>query len=164
MPEPWPSSVTPFVNPLSALETVNSDASEASSARRRLSRQPNPIPWCALGTEVYILLALQGTGRAAAAIKSILGTAIQEVETQIAAQTAMESKTAIAADSTPVYSLAASGSKISASNIQGASMTWLELELGLLLMADWMGKNTYGWGSASVWNATEEVGIIYVTV
>ena len=163
MPKPWPSSVTPFVNPVSALETVIPDAIEASSARRRLSRQPKPALWCALGTEVYILLALQGTGRAAA-IKSMLGSAIQEVETQMAAQTAMESKTAIAAGSTPVYSLAASDSKISASNIQGASMTWLELELGLLMVADWMGKNTYGWGSASVWNATDEGGIIYITV
>ena len=163
MPSLWPSSVTPFVNPVSAVETVIPGASEASSARRHLSRQPNPAPWCALGTEVYILLALQGTGYAAA-IKSTLATAIQEVETQMAAQTVMKSKTAIAAGSTPVYNLAASGSKISASNIQGANMTWLELELGLLMMADWMGKNTYGWGSASVWNATDEVGIIYITV
>ena len=163
MPEPWPSSVTPFVNPVSAVETVIPGTSEASSARRRLSRQSKLAPWCALGTEVYILLALQGTGRAEA-IKSTLGTAIQEVETQMAAQTAMKSKTAIAAGSGPVYSLTASDSKISASNIQGADMTWLELELGLLLMADWMEKNTYGWGSASVWNATDEVGIIYITV
>ena len=163
MPEPWPSSVTPFVNPVSAVETVIPGASEASSARRRLSRQPNPAPWCALGTEVYILLALQGSGRAAA-IKSTLGTAIEEVETQMATQTVMESETAIASGSTPVYSLAASDSKISVSNMQGANMTWLELELGLLMMADWMEKNTYGWGSASVWNATDEVGIIYITV
>ena len=163
MPEPWPSSVTPFVNPVSAVETVVPGASEASSARRRLSRNPDPARWCALGTEVYILLALQGTGRAAA-IKSTLETAIQEVESQMAAQTAMKSKTAIAAGSTPVYSLTASDARISASNIQGASMTWLELELGLLMVADWMGKNTYGWGSASVWNATNEVGMIYITV
>ena len=148
---------------MSAVETVVPGAGEASGARRRLSRQPNLAPWCALGTEVYILLALQGTGRAAA-IKSTLGTAIQEVETQMATQTVMESKTAIAAGSTSVYSLAASDSKISASNMPGANMTWLELELGLLLMADWMGENTYGWGSASVWNATDEVGIIYITV
>ena len=163
MPEPWPSSVTPFVNPVSAVETVIPAASEAANARRRLSRQSSPAPWCALGTEVYILLALQGTGQAAA-VKSILGTAIQEVETQIAAQTVAKSRTAIAAGSTPVYSLAASGSMISASNMQGANMTWLELELGLLLMADWMANNTYGWGSASVWNATDEVGRIYITV
>ena len=152
---------------MSAVETVVPGAGEASSARRRLSRNPDPARWCALGTEVYILLALQGTGRAAAAaaIKSTLETAIQEVESKMAAQTAMKSKTAIAAaGSTPVYSLAASDARISASNIQGASMTWLELELGLLMVADWMGKNTYGWGSASVWNATNEVGIIYITV
>ena len=148
---------------MSTIEPVTLGAREASSSHRHRSRQPNLARWCALGTEVYIQLALQGT-EGAAAIKSTLGTAIQEVENQMAAQTVEKSKTAVAAGSAPAYSLAASDLKITASNVAGASMTWLELELGMLMMADWMGENTYGWGSASVWNGTNEVGIIYITV
>ena len=79
-------------------------------------------------------------------------------------QTAKESETGIAAGSAPVYSLAGTDAKLTASNAAGATMTWLELEVGLLTISDWMAQNTYGWGSASVWNGTDEVGMIYITV
>ena len=81
------------------------------------------------------------------------------------AQTAAESETGIAAGSSaPVYSLAGTGAKITADNAAGFNMTWVELEVGLLMMVDWMENNTYGWGSASVWDGADEVGMIYVTL
>lgn len=149
-----------------ALETSASGAGEATTTRNRKPRQQNTVSWCALGTEVYILLALQGT-QGAAAIKSTLATAIQQVETQMDSQTAKDSETGVAAGSAPVYSLAgAAGSsvKITADNAAGVNMTWVELELGLLMIVDWMENNTYGWGSASVWDGAVEVGMIYITV
>ena len=82
-------------------------------------------------------------------------------------QTAKESETAVAAGSAPVYSLAgAAGTdvKITVDNAAGVNMTWVELELGLLMVVDWMENNTYGWGSASVWDGAGEVGTIYITV
>lgn len=82
-------------------------------------------------------------------------------------QTAAESETGIAAGSAPVYSLAGSAStnvKITVNNAAGVNMTWVELELGLLMMVDWMENNTYGWGSASVWDGADEVGMIYITL
>ncbi len=82
-------------------------------------------------------------------------------------QTVKESETGIAAGSAPVYSLAGAGgsnAKITVDNAAGANMTWVELELGLLMVVDWMENNTYGWGSASVWDGTDEVGLIYITV
>ena len=81
-------------------------------------------------------------------------------------QTAKQNVASIAAGSTPVYSLAgAAGSeaKITANNAAAVNMTWLEFELGLLMMEDWMESNTYGWGSASVWNGADKVGMIYVS-
>ena len=166
MPNPWPSSVAAFVNPVPALEVPSTGASGASTSRRLKHRGQNTVRWCALGTEIYILLALQGT-KGAAAIKSTLGTAIQQVETQMNVQTAAESQTVIAAGSAPVYSPAgAAGTnvKITAYNAAGVNMTWVELELGLLMMVDWMENNTYGWGSASVWDGADEVGMIYITL
>lgn len=153
-----------FVNPVPALQTVASATSGASTARKLRSRQTT-VQWCALGTEIYILLALQGT-QGAAAIKRTLGTAIHQVETQMELQTAKQNVASIAAGSTPVYSLAgAAGSeaKITANNAAAVNMTWLEFELGLLMMEDWMESNTYGWGSASVWNGADKVGMIYVS-
>ena len=76
----------------------------------------------------------------------------------------MDSETGIAAGIAPVYSFEGSDAILTVSNAAGVNMTWLELELGLLMMADWMGKNVYGWGSASVWDGANEVGIIYITV
>ena len=76
----------------------------------------------------------------------------------------MGSDTGIAAGMAPVYSLEGSDAILTVSNAADVNMTWLELELGLLIMADWMGKNTYGWGSASVWDGANEVGMIYITV
>lgn len=166
VPKPWPASVATLVNPVPALATVSTGASGASTSRKIKPRQANTVQWCALGTEVYILLALQST-QGAAAIKSALGTATQQVETQMDLQTAAESETGIAAGSAPVYSLAGaagSSAKIVAKNAAGANMTWVELELGLLMVVDWMENNTYGWGSASVWDGADEVGIIYMTV
>lgn len=81
----------------------------------------------------------------------------------MAKQTVNTSTTGIAAGSAPVYSISGTNSEITANNAAGVNMTWQELELGLLMIADWMGKNTYGWGSASVWNGTDEVGLIYIT-
>ena len=155
-----------MANPVLALETQTNGGSGVSTARKLKPRQQNTVRWCALGTEVYILLALQGS-QGAAAIQSTLGSAIQQVETQMDSQTAAESETGIAAGSAPVYSLAgAAGSdaKITVDNAAGATMTWVELELGLLTMVDWMENNAYGWGSASVWDGADEVGIIYLTV
>lgn len=98
----------------------------------------------------------------------MLGTAIHQVETQMEAQTASESETGIAAGSNaPEYSLASAAgtdARITADNAVGFNMTWLELEVGLLMMVDWMEENTYGWGSASVWDGGDEVGIIYITL
>ena len=148
---------------MATLKPPINDATEAPTNRRRKTRQSTRALWCALGTEVYILLALQGT-QGAAAVKSTLATAIQEVETQLEIQTVVEGKTGIAAGSAPVYSLDGSEAKLTVSNAAGVNITWLELELGLLMMADWMGENNYGWGSASVWDGESEVGIIYVTV
>lgn len=79
-------------------------------------------------------------------------------------QTAAESETGIAAGSALVYSLVGTGAKITADNAVGVNMTWVELELGLLMMEDWMENNRYGWGSASVWDGADEVGTIYVTL
>lgn len=81
-------------------------------------------------------------------------------------QTAVESQTGIAAGDggAPVYSLAGAGVKITAENAAGVNMTWVELEVGLLMMVDWMENNTYGWGSASVWDGEGEVGTIYITL
>lgn len=108
------------------------------------------------------MLALQGT-QGAAVVKSMLKTAIHEVETQMANQTAETSMTGIGAGGAPVYSISGKNSEITANNAAGVNMTWQELELGLLMIADWMGKNSYGWGSASVWNETDKVGLIYIT-
>lgn len=74
--------------------------------------------------------------------------------------------TGIAAGIAPVYTLEGPDGIVilTVSNAAGVNMTWLELELGLLTMADWMGKNRYGWGSASVWDGATEVGLIYITV
>lgn len=165
VPQPWPSSLAPLVNPVPGLGTLAGDASRASTTRRFRPRQQTTVQWCALGTEVYILLAVQGT-QGAAAIKSTLGTAVQQVEAQMKSQTAKESETGIAAGSAPVYSLAGASdhAKITANNAAGVNMTWVELELGLLTMVDWMGSNTYGWGSASVWDGADEVGTVYITV
>ncbi len=82
-------------------------------------------------------------------------------------QTVEESETGIAAGSAPVYSFAGaagSNAKITVDNAAGSNMTWVELELGLLMVVDWMENNTYGWGSASVWDGAAEVGLIYITV
>lgn len=166
VPNPWPSSIATLSNPVPALETLSNSASGATTSRKHKPRQQNTVSWCALGTEVYILLALQGT-QGAAAIKSTLETAIQQVETQMDLQTAKESETAVAAGSAPVYSLAgAAGTdvKITVDNAAGVNMTWVELELGLLMVVDWMENDTYGWGSASVWDGAVEVGTIYITV
>lgn len=166
MPKPWPSTIPALVNPVSAFETLANSASGTASSRRIKPRQGTTVSWCALGTEIYILLALQGT-QGAAAIKSTLGTAIQQVETRMDSQTAKESETGIAAGSAPVYSLAGAAgteAKITADNAAGVSMTWVQLELGLLTVVDWMEKNSYGWGSASVWDGADEVGMIYMTV
>lgn len=166
MPNPWPSSVATFVNPVLPLETVVNGGSGISASRRLKPRLQNTVRWCALGTEVYILLALQGS-QGAAAIQSTLGTAIKQVETQMDSQTVEESETGIAAGSAPVYSLAGaagSNAKITVDNAAGSNMTWVELELGLLMVVDWMENNTYGWGSASVWDGAAEVGLIYITV
>ena len=166
MPKPWPSSVAQLINPIPVLGALATDTSGASSSRKLNPRQQSAVRWCALGTEVYILLALQGA-QGAAAIKSTLGTAIQQVETQMISQTAEESETAIATGSAPVYSLGgAAGSevKITANNAAGVNMTWVELDLGLLTMVDWMESNSYGWGSASIWNGTDKVGLVYITV
>lgn len=135
----------------------------ASTSRKRKPRRQNTVRWCALGTEIYILLALQGT-QGAASVKSVLGSAIQQVEDQRDLQTVAESETGIAAGNEPVYSLAGTNAKITADNAVGVNMTWVELELGLLMMDDWMEGNTYGWGSASVWDGADEVGTIYVTL
>lgn len=86
------------------------------------------------------------------------------METQLDQQTAKESEMAIAVDSAPVYSISGVNNKITANNAPGVNMTWVELELGLLMMEDYMENNTYGWGSASVWDGTIEVGMIYITV
>ena len=166
VPNPWPSSIATLVKPVPALETLANGASEATASRSRKPRQPNSVSWCALGTEVYILLAMQGT-QGAAAIKSTLATAIQQVETQMDLQTANESETGVAAGSAPVYSLAGGAGtavKITAVNAVGVNMTWVELELGLLMIVDWMENHTYGWGGASIWNGAVEVGMIYITV
>lgn len=166
MPKPWPSSIATLVNPVPAPETLATGVDGASSSRKLKPRQLAAVRWCALGTEVYILLALQGV-QGAAAIKSTLGTAIQQVETQMASLNGAESEMAIAAGSAPVYSLAGaagSNAKITANNAAGVNMTWVELELGLLTMVDWMESNVYGWGSASVWNGTNEVGVVYIRV
>ncbi len=163
MPDPWPSTVAQFVNPVPALEPQASDATLVSTSRRLKPRQPTTVQWCALGTEVYILLAIQGT-QSAAAVKSTLGTAIQQVEAQIEVQNVTETETGVATGSAPVYSLAGTGAKLTANNVAGSNMTWLELELGLLMIADYMENNTYGWGSASVWDGAAEVGLIYITV
>ena len=84
------------------------------------------------------------------------------------AQTAAESETGIAAGSSaPVYSLAGAAgtdAKITADNAAGFNMTWVELEVGLLMMVDWMENDTYGWGSSSVWDGGNEVGMIYITL
>lgn len=109
------------------------------------------------------MLALQGT-QSAGVVKSMLKTATHDVEAQMANQTAETSTTGIAAGSAPVYSVSTKNSEITANNAPDVNMTWQELELGLLMIADWMGKNTYGWGSASVWNGTDEVGLIYITM
>lgn len=151
-----------MVNPVSGLEPLANSASADSTSRRRISRQPSAALWCALGTQVYIVLALQGT-QGAAVVMSMLQTAIHEVEIQMANQTVNTSTTGIAAGSAPVYSISGTNSEITANNAAGVNMTWQELELGLLMIEDWMGKNTYGWGSASVWNGTDEVGLIYIT-
>ena len=79
-------------------------------------------------------------------------------------QTAMDSEKGIAAGSAPVYSLAGVNTKLTAYNVAGVNMTWMELELGLLTIVDWMGNNTYGWGSASIWDGLVEVGLVYITV
>ena len=81
-------------------------------------------------------------------------------------QTAVASETGILAGSGPVYSLVGADgtAKITANNAAGVNMTWVELELGLLMMVDWMENNTYGWGSASVWDGADEVGVVYITV
>lgn len=166
VPKPWPSSVATLVNPVPALETLANGASGVSASRKLETRLQNTVQWCALGTEVYILLVLQGT-QGAAAIKSTLGTAIRQVETQMDTQTANESETGIAAGSAPVYSLAGavgSNAKITATNAAGVNLTWVELELGLLMIVDWMDNNSYGWGSASVWDGADEVGLVYITV
>lgn len=162
VPEPWPSSVAKMVNPVSGLQPLANSASAESTSRRRISRQPSTARWCALGTQVYIVLALQGT-QGAGVVMSMLKTAIHQVETQMANQTAEISTTGIAAGSAPVYKISGTNSEITANNAPGVNMTWQELELGLLMISDWMGKNTYGWGSASVWNGTDEVGLIYIT-
>lgn len=151
-----------MVNPVSGLEPLANSASVDSTSRKRISRQLSTARWCALGTQVYIMLALQGT-QGAAVVKSMLKTAIHEVETQMANQTAETSTTGIGAGGAPVYSISGKNAEITANNAAGVNMTWQELELGLLMMADWMGKNSYGWGSASVWNGTDKVGLIYIT-
>lgn len=166
MPKPWPSSVPTLVNPVPALASLTNGAGGISTSSKLKSRHQNTVLWCALGTELYILLAVQGT-QGAAAIKSTLGTAIQQVETQMDLQTAKENKKGIAAGSSLVYSLAGvagSNAKITANNAVGVNMNWVELELGLLMIVDWMERNTYGWGSASVWDAANEVGMVYITV
>ena len=152
-----------FINPVSSLQPL-ANVGQVSTSRKRLPRQTSTtIQWCALGTEIYILLALRSS-QSAAAIKSTLATAIQQVETKLAGQTVRENEMGIAVGSTPAYSLVGTDVKITAANAAGAAMTWQELEIGLLLMVDWMDKNSYGWGSASVWNGTDEVGLIYITV
>ena len=120
------------------------------------------VQWCALGTEVYILLAIQGT-QGASAIQSTLASAINEVETQVLAQTATQNKKGVAPGKAPVYSLAGTDAKININNAPGVNLTWTDLELGLLMVDDWMGKNSYGWGSASIWDGTQQVGLIYIT-
>lgn len=163
MPKPWPSSVATLDNPVPALEALANGVSGAATSRRFKPRHPNTVTWCALGTEIYILLALQGS-QGAAAIKSTLRTAIQQVETQMDLQTAKDSESGIAAGSAPVYSLAGANTKITADNAAGFNMTWVQLEWGLLMIVDWMENNTYGWGSASVWSGVDEVGTIYITL
>ena len=162
VPNPWPSALAKFVNPVRSLQPA-ANVGQISTARKRKPRQPSTVQWCALGTEIYIMLALQGS-QGAVAIKSTLATAIQQAETKVVGQTVHQNDMAIAVRGTPAYSLAGTDVKITATNAAGASMTWKELEIGLLMMADWMDKNVYGWGSASVWNGTDEVGLIYITV
>ena len=162
VPDPWPSSIEKFVNPVPSLQPLASTG-QVSTSRRLKPRQPTTVQWCALGTEIYILLALQGS-QSALAIKSTLATAIQQVESKVVNQTVAEDEMGVAVGSTPAYSLVGNNVKLNAANAAGASMTWEALEIGLLTMADWMSKNVYGWGSASVWNGTDEVGLIYITV
>ena len=148
-----------------ALATSVTGAGEVSSTRKYKSRQNSPVEWCALGTEIYIILALQGTD-GAAAIQKTLATAIQGLETQMGVQTANQSEMGIKAGSAPLYNFAGaakSNVKITVENAARVNMTWVELELGLLTIADWMDSNTYGWGSASVWDGANEVGMIYIT-
>ena len=166
MPEPWPSSVTQWVNPVTVVAPLTDEASEASEASEAASsrkRQASLSRWCALGTEVYITLAVQGT-QSAAAVQSTLKKAVTNVEYRLSSQPLNKSASAIAAGAAPVYNLTETDSQLIANNAMGANMTWLELELGLLTMQDWMGKHSYGWGSASVYNGTNKVGIIYIMV
>ena len=151
-----------FVNPVHSLQPI-ANTGQVSTSRRLKPRQASTVQWCALGTEIYILLALQGS-QSAVAINRTLATAIQQVESKVVNQTVAEDEMGVAVGSTPAYSLVGPSVKITAANAAGATMTWEELEIGLLTMADWMGKNVYGWGSASVWNGTDEVGLIYITV
>ena len=96
-------------------------------------------------------------------IQGTLGTAIKQLQTQMNMQNATESKMGIAAGSGPVFSLAGANTKLTAYNVAGLNMTWMELEVGLLTIVDWMDNNTYGWGSASIWDGSNEVGLVYIT-
>ena len=62
------------------------------------------------------------------------------------------------------YAGTTTGPKLTAYNAAGVNMSWYELEYALLTMEDWMDRNTYGWGSASVYDGTDQVGIIYISL
>ena len=163
MPTPWPSTIPTLVNPVPAIESLTSGASAGSTVRKLRGPRANAVTWCSLGTEIYILLAIQGT-QGAVEIKSMLGTAIQQLETQMNLQTAEDSEKGIAAGTQPVFSMAGVNTELKAYNAAGSNMTWMELEVGLLTIVDWMANNTYGWGSASIWEGANEVGLVYITV
>ena len=163
MPKPWPSTVPTLVNPVPAIASLTSGASADSTASKLRISRTNAVTWCALGTELYILIAVQGT-EGAVEIKSMLGTAIQQLQAQMDMQSAKDSEKGIAAGSDPVFSLAGVNTELKAYNVAGANMTWMELEVGLLTIVDWMANNTYGWGSASIWDGADEVGLVYITV
>lgn len=163
MPKPWPSTVPTLVNPVPALASQTSGASAGSTTSKHRDRRANAVTWCGLGTEIYILLAVRGT-QGAVEIQGTLGTAIHQLQTQMDMQNATKSEMGIAAGSEPVFSLAGVNTKLTAYNVGGVNMTWMELEVGLLTIVDWMDNNTYGWGSASIWDGSDEVGLVYITV
>ncbi|MCJ1454875.1 hypothetical protein MMC28_005228 [Mycoblastus sanguinarius] len=176
-PDPYPTSGPPIIS----LLTPNSPIQTAISTARKLrARQTSTIHWCALGTDIYVLLSIRGY-QYANAIQTMLGTALQQIADKIATETltdqtlntpasgltiktAQQGNVSIGAGSGTIYTAeGTSTNKITASNSNGNNMTWTQLEYGLLTINDWMSKQSYGWGSASIWEGQNQVGMVYIT-